>query len=257
MKMSWESQSVEFGHLKHGILLSTRFGTQTHTCTFCSQMGMMPSDQEKFEQAPCLYKRCLWNTNVIKFGFHMGKVIETNEQIHHRLMACERTQNGMNGLNGMECCLCSSNIEGWRCGKWPRGRMRNWVMTKSGVNISLKLFDIETNINGMTLFNPFGAATAAAATTELILIHNLCPCQFFLFSYSCWKSTLLPFDLYSSLSSSSFLVHNHLHTHSETLIPISFISHLTCPTSPYLFNMSTEWLQSLFELMNNLWMRLE
>lgn len=78
------------------------------------ELGRMPSNQRKI-QASTRCKRCLWNANVIKFGFHMGKMIETNEQIHHRLMACARkhkqTRSAMHGMFVFRSHKANASIE--------------------------------------------------------------------------------------------------------------------------------------------------
>lgn len=99
---------------------------------------------------------------------------------------------------------------------------------KSGVNISLKLFDIETNTNGMTLLNPF-----AAATTESIRSPGTFPFDFHVYFYFLLqlKNDNGPFFWHKFPVNGSFSIY------TGTLIQFS-VSFLARPI--YLFDMSTE-----------------
>lgn len=117
---------------------------------------------------------------------------------------------------------------------------------KSGVNISLKLFDIETNINGMTLLNPFWN-TNNWINPEFGHIHTS-KFMFIFISYFSWKTTTIPFSCINFLS----LVHfQYAQTNTNSLIQssVSFLGFASsiysiCPLNSF---------KVCSKLMNNLW----
>lgn len=122
----------------------------------------------------------------------------------------------------------------------------NWVMMKSGVNISLKLFDIATNINGMTLLNPF--VTAIMLNRSCIRAHSHPIFMLIFISYSSWKTTAIPFSCINSLSSVRFQYtgeHRLFHSIFRFLFGL-------CPISIYAICPLTSC-KVCSKLMNNLW----
>lgn len=247
MKLSWKSQSTTTVYMfGFDTLWHTHIRSHMH---YIIRNGHDAKQPKKNPSKHTRCKRCLWNANVIKFGFHMGKSDWdkwTNTSSVDGMCAHTYTYE----MVWMEC-VCSihgnsnsapgsvSDCETEKCNI-------NWVMMKSGVNISLKLFDIATNINGMTLLNPF--VTATMLNRSCIRAHSHPIFMLIFISYSSWKTTTIPFSCINSLSSVRFQYtdeHRLFHSIFRFLFGL-------CPISIYAICPLTSC-KVCSKLMNNLW----